>query len=186
MEEPIPPHAGLSSSLGRQVRAARKARGLSIRSAAALLNCSPRFVHQLELGKPTARIDKVQQALNGLGMRLSVQSGAEAQSGTSARLEARAKQAAYEARLARAHDRIAAALALGQVSARDIARARAQVARWAEHRICSGWYVARWGRILEGTRREIAARLLALEKEDAGALFQNTPFGFLVRDYLRA
>lgn len=186
MQESIPAHAELSSNLGRQVRAARKAKGLSIRSAAALLRCSPRFVHQLELGKPTARMDKVQQALNGLGLRLSVQSGAEVQPGASARVEARAKQDAYEARLARAHDRIAASLALGQVSGRDIERARKQVDKWAEQRICSGWYVEQWRRILEGTGREIAARLLALEKEEAKALFQNTPFGFLVREYLRA
>jgi hypothetical protein len=115
-----------------------------------------------------------------------VQSGAEAQPGASARLEARAKQDAYEARLARAHDRIAASLALGRVSAGDIKRARDQVDKWAEQKICSGWYVERWERILEGKGREIAARLLALEKEEANALFQNTPFGFLVREYLRA
>lgn len=178
----------LASQLGRQALAARKSKGLSIRAAAELLQCSPRFLHELERGKATSRMDKVQQALSGLGLHLAVREsvGAQTQPRAIAQLEARAAQALREEKLARAHDRIAANLALGKVSARDVERARAQVRKWAEQQICSQWYADQWGAILAGPRREIAGRMLALEAEDARALFQNTPFGFLVRDFLRA
>jgi HTH-type transcriptional regulator/antitoxin HipB len=181
---------GLAVELGRQARTARKARGLSIRSAAQQLCCSPRFVHQLEQGKPTARMDKVQQALSGLGLQLSVQpvsaGGVEAPSAQAARVEARAKQGLYEEKLACAHYRIAALLALGEISPDDINRARSQVRKWADEQICSPWYIDRWSRILAGTGRQIASRMVALGKDDAKALFQNTPFGFLARQFLRA
>lgn len=179
----------LSLDLGRQARTARQQRGLSIRAAAEYLRCSPRFVHQLEQGKPTARMDKVQQALAGLGLQLSVHAAAAAggaRSSGAAQIEARAKQGLYEEKLARAHDRIAARLALEAIDPADIERARGQVRKWAEHRICSRWYIERWKRILAGTGSEIAAKMLALGKDDAKALFQNTPFGFLVRALLRA
>jgi transcriptional regulator with XRE-family HTH domain len=181
---------GLAVELGRQARSARKARGFSIRSAAQHLRCSPRFVHQLELGKPTARMDKVQQALSGLGLQLSVHAvppdGMEAQSPLSARVEARAKQGLYEEKLACAHYRIAALLALGEIPSGDISRARSQVRKWADGQICSPWYIDRWDSILAGTGRQIASRMVALGKDDAKALFQNTPFGFLARQFLRA
>jgi transcriptional regulator with XRE-family HTH domain len=182
---PVPSPA---TELGSRARAARKQKGLSIRAAAEKLKCSPGFVHQLELGKPTARMDKVQQALAGLGLRLVVEAkDAETPfSRAHAQSEARSKQALYEEKLARAHDRIAALLALGEVGDEALERARAQVRKWHEHRICSDWYVARWNEILAGSPAGIAARIVALGKEDARALFQNTPFGFLVRDFLRS
>jgi len=186
MNRPPEPLPAPDPQLGQRVRAARKEKGLSIRAAAEMLRCSPRFVHQLELGKPTARMDKVQQVLSGLGLRLSVQGDAGPQPRADARIEARAKQNLYEERLARAHDRIAAALALGQFGAAEIGRARSQVRKWEEHSLCSRWYIDRWRAILHGTGRQVAANLLAMGKEDARALFQNTPFGFLVRDFLRA
>ena len=100
--------------------------------------------------------------------------------------EARATKALHEEKLARAHERIAALLALGKIQASDVGRARSQVRKWADQQICSQWYVDRWSAILAGSRRQIASRIVELEKEDARALFQNTPFGFLVRDFLRA
>jgi HTH-type transcriptional regulator/antitoxin HipB len=181
---------GLSRELGRQARSARKARGFSIRSAAQHLRCSPRFVHQLEQGKPTARMDKVQQALSGLGLQLNVQpvpaEGMEAQSAQAARVEARGKQDLYEEKLASAHYRIAALLALGEISPGDINRARTQVRKWADEQICSSWYINRWSKILAGSGRQVASAMVALGKDDAKALFQNTPFGFLARQFLRA
>jgi hypothetical protein len=153
------------------------------------LRCSPRFVHELEQGKPTARMDKVEQALAGLGLQLSVHAtqadGVHVQSPRAAQLQARAKQHQYEAKLARAHDRIAALLALETIDAADIERARGQVRKWSEQQICSRWYIERWSAILAGSSREIAANMLALDNDDAKALFQNTPFGFLARRYLR-
>lgn len=195
MEDNNDPHSkdaygGLSLELGRLARSARKSRGFSIRSAAQHLRCSPRFVHQLEQGKPTARMDKVQQALSGLGLQLSVQaveaSGVQTQSVQAARSEARAKQSVYEEKLACAHYRIAGLLALGVIGRVDIERARGQVRRWADQHICSPWFIDRWNGILAGSGRQIASTMLSLGKDDARALFQNTPLGFLVRQQLRA
>lgn len=173
-------------TIGARLRAARQAQGLSIRQAAQRVGCSPRFVHQLEQGKPTARLDKVQQAAAGLGLHLSVGTDAAESGASKARIEARAAQRLREESLARAHERIAAKLALGKVGLHAIVRARAQVAKWDEHRICSKWYVHRWTAILRGSPRSIATRLLELEGPEARALFQNTPFGLLVRAELRA
>lgn len=174
--------------IGSRLRAARQAQRLSIRQAARQLGCSPRFVHQLEKGKPTARLDKVRQAAEGLGLRITLQGADEPAAGAAsrARLEARARQRLRDESLALAHARIAARLALGEIGPPEIERARAQVAKWEEQRICSKWYVQRWRAILRGSGRSIASRLLALEPSDARALFQNTPFGFLVRAELAA
>jgi transcriptional regulator with XRE-family HTH domain len=58
--------------IGALARAARQAHGLSIRSAAGKFGISPRFLHALEHGKPTARMDKVVRALERLGLEISV------------------------------------------------------------------------------------------------------------------
>ena len=185
------PSPGFSAQLGEQARAARKAQRLSIRAAAEQLNCSPRFVHELEWGKPTARMDKVLQALEGLGLQLSVSAkpvnhDARVEARSIAQIEARARQDIYEERLARAHERIAAMLALGEVPPGALEQARGQVGKWADQQICSRWYIDRWSGILAGEGRQIAQKILALDKTDAKALFQNTPFGVLVRSFLRA
>lgn len=174
-------NARLSGQLGAQARAARLARGLSIRAAAGQFGCSPRFLQELEQGKPTARMDKVLQVLSRLGLQLGV-----GHAGAPDRAGARARQALHEEALARAHDLIAARLALGAIPHADIERARAQVRKWADQQICSRWYVDRWSRLLSGSDREIAARMIALRRAEARALHQNTPFGFLVREAMRA
>lgn len=182
---------GFSVQLGEHARKARKAQRLSIRAAAEQLQCSPRFVHELERGKPTARMDKVLQALSGLGLQLSVSARPpDRDAGVGARsiaqVEARGRQDLYEEKLARAHERIAAMLALDAVNPGALEQARGQVRKWADQQICSQWYVDRWSGILAGTGAQVAQKILALEKQDAKALFQNTPFGFLVRTILRA
>jgi len=68
MQSPAPTIA----RIGTEVRAARKARGWSTRAAAARLGLSVRFLNELERGKATARLDKVAQALEGLGLELAV------------------------------------------------------------------------------------------------------------------
>ena len=60
------------SQIGAQVRAARRRRGWSTRAAAGRLGLSVRFLNELERGKATARLDKVVQALAGLGLELAV------------------------------------------------------------------------------------------------------------------
>lgn len=134
-------------------------------------------------------MDKVLQLLLGLGLQVTVHgngAGALAEPHWKERIEARAKQRLHEERLGRAHERIAAKLALGELEPGAIGRARAQVRKWHEHRICSRWYVDRWSEILDGPDARIASKLLGLDRAEAKALFQNTPFGFLVREQLRA
>ncbi len=184
---PIDDGQRLSEAIGRQVREARERQGLSIRAAAQQLRCSPRFVHEFEHGKPTARLDKVLHAIAGLGLEFSVRApGGSTTPELLERASARAQQAIREQKLARAHERIAAMLALDELGEQDLDRARAQVAKWSEHQLCSQWYVAQWTGILDGAPRDVAARLIRLAPGDAKALFQNTPFGFLVRNLMHA
>src|SRR5436190_15377700 len=102
VKRPEAPTEEFARALGRRVREARAVQGISIREAAHKLQCSPRFVHQLEHGKPTARMDKVVQTLSGLGLQVSIgalQPPALPDPEWKERLSARTKQALYEERL---------------------------------------------------------------------------------------
>lgn len=59
-------------TVGARLRAARQARDWSTRAAAQRLGVSLRFLNELERGKATVRLDKVLQALHGLGLDLQV------------------------------------------------------------------------------------------------------------------
>ncbi len=61
-----------TQEIGGRLRAARQARGWSLRAAARRLGLSLRFLHELERGKATARLDKVMQALEGLGLDIKI------------------------------------------------------------------------------------------------------------------
>lgn len=61
-----------AQEIGLRLRAARRARGWSLRAAAARLGLSVRFLSELERGKATARLDKVMHALEGLGLDIKV------------------------------------------------------------------------------------------------------------------
>lgn len=58
--------------LAEAVRSRRKELGLRQAELAALAGCSERFVHVLEHGKPTLRLDKVSDVLDVLGLELAV------------------------------------------------------------------------------------------------------------------
>jgi predicted nucleotidyltransferase/DNA-binding XRE family transcriptional regulator len=58
--------------IGAQLRAARREHGWSTRAAAKRLGLSVRFLNELERGKATVRLDKVMQALDGLGLEIAV------------------------------------------------------------------------------------------------------------------
>ena len=57
-------------TLAEQIRARRKALGLSQQDLADLAGCSPRFLRSLEAGKASVRLDKVQAVLEALGLAL--------------------------------------------------------------------------------------------------------------------
>lgn len=63
------------TSFAAAVRARREAIGLRQEEVADLAGCSERFVHTVEQGKPTLRLDKVLDVLEVLGLDLTVTPG---------------------------------------------------------------------------------------------------------------
>ena len=61
-----------TEELGRLVRATRKAQGLSQEALAGASGVGPRFIIELEKGKPRCEIGKVLLVLQMLGISLSV------------------------------------------------------------------------------------------------------------------
>jgi len=59
-----------TEALGHGVRKRREALGLRQAELAELAGCSSRFLHSLENGKPTLRLDKVLDVLEVLGLDL--------------------------------------------------------------------------------------------------------------------
>ncbi len=73
MDEPAPPPPhDRAATLGGAVRARRRRLGLRQEELADLAGCSERFVHTLETGKQTVRLDKVLDVLAVLGLDLAV------------------------------------------------------------------------------------------------------------------
>jgi HTH-type transcriptional regulator / antitoxin HipB len=62
-------------ALGQEVRARREVLGLRQAELAELAGCSSRFVHTLEAGKETLRLDKVLDVLEVLGLDLRLVPG---------------------------------------------------------------------------------------------------------------
>lgn len=69
-------HAYLAALAGA-AKARRQQLGLNQDELAELAQCSTRFVHTLEAGKPTLRLDKLMAVLRVLGLRLRVELGQE-------------------------------------------------------------------------------------------------------------
>lgn len=59
-----------ATTLGRTVRARRRALRLTQQDVADLAGCSPRFLRALEGGKSTVRLDKVLDVVDVLGLEL--------------------------------------------------------------------------------------------------------------------
>ncbi len=57
-----------TNPIGRFIRDRRKAAGLTQEEFALRSGLGLRFIHELETGKPTVRLDKVNQALAMFGM----------------------------------------------------------------------------------------------------------------------
>lgn len=88
-----------ASRLGDTVRRRRKELSLRQADLAALAGCSERFVHTVENGKPSLRLDKLMDVLEVLGLELVVvrRRAAGASPGASASLEASASAGADDA-----------------------------------------------------------------------------------------
>ncbi|MBJ6978090.1 type II toxin-antitoxin system Y4mF family antitoxin [Luteimonas sp. MC1895] len=66
----IPLELSDTPSLGKAVRTARKTHGLTQTELAGLAGTGPRFISDLERGKPTVEAGKVLDVLSVLGLRL--------------------------------------------------------------------------------------------------------------------
>jgi y4mF family transcriptional regulator len=64
-----------ASQLAGAVRSRREQLGLRQAELAELAGCSTRFVHMMESGKATLRLDKVLDVLRVLGLALAVRRG---------------------------------------------------------------------------------------------------------------
>lgn len=64
-----------SRSLGQAVRARRKSLRLTQHDLSALAGCGPVFLYDLEIGKPTLRLDKLIDVLAVLGLQFSLELG---------------------------------------------------------------------------------------------------------------
>ena len=56
--------------IGTRIRSIRKAQGLTQAELALTANTAPRFISDLENGKPTCQIGKMLDVVNSLGIRL--------------------------------------------------------------------------------------------------------------------
>jgi len=64
-----------SQTLGRAVRARRRALKLTQAELAHLAGCGLAFLYDLEVGKPSVRLDKVLDVLGALGLSLRIEPG---------------------------------------------------------------------------------------------------------------
>ncbi len=61
--------------LGEAVRSQRKALGITQHELGLLAHCGPVFIHALERGKPSLRLNKLVDVLTVLGLQLTVEPG---------------------------------------------------------------------------------------------------------------
>lgn len=63
----------VANALGTTLRRRRKELGLTQQDLADLSGASPRFIHDLENGKPTVRLDRLVEVAETLGLALTLQ-----------------------------------------------------------------------------------------------------------------
>ncbi len=61
--------------LGSAIRTRRRALKLTQLELAALANCGPAFLYQLETGKRSVRLEKVIEVLHVLGLQIALEPG---------------------------------------------------------------------------------------------------------------
>ena len=85
-EGPFPARGRPVALLGATVRGRRKALGLRQADLADLAGCSERFIHTVENGKTSLRLDKLLDVLEVLGLDLTVvRGGSEREAGSTIR-----------------------------------------------------------------------------------------------------
>jgi HTH-type transcriptional regulator/antitoxin HipB len=160
------------------LRAARRARGLTQAALAAASGAGRVTIARLEAGAvQDFRVGTLARLCEALGLELAaVPRGANAARET---LLARERERARRLDLRRRHAALAARL-LAMPAAEAAAllrRARGCVERWQREQLCSEHYISRWRARLAGPARRAAAALLEHD-EWTDALLQNSPWSF--------
>jgi transcriptional regulator with XRE-family HTH domain len=164
--------------MAAELRAARRARGLSQAALAQRSGAARVTIARLEAGAAQDfRVATLERLCEALDLELAaLPRGARRLHETllarererARRLDARRRHAALAARLLAAPAPEAAALVRG---------ARAVVDRWKRDGLCSDHYIARWRAMLTGPVPRVAGCLVE-HGEWTDALLQNTPWGF--------
>jgi transcriptional regulator with XRE-family HTH domain len=167
------------------MRSARRKEGLTQAALAARSGTSRVTIARLEAGSAgDVRMGTVDALCEALGLELTVGSAGSAPA-LETRL-ARERERSRRLDLRRRHALLAASLLLApQTKATAlVARARAGVDRWERDGLCSRHYVSRWRTMLSGPVERVAQALLEPD-EWADALFQNTPWAFILEPAAR-
>jgi transcriptional regulator with XRE-family HTH domain len=162
--------------LARTLKACRKARGLSQAALAAASGASRVTIARLEAGAGRDfRLGTLQRLCQALELELTAVEP-RGQKGLETRL-ARAQESVRRLDRRRRHAALAARLlGMREPAARALVhQASREVDRWERNRLCSDHYIARWRRMLAGSIRTIALRLLEHD-EWTDALLQNSPW----------
>jgi HTH-type transcriptional regulator / antitoxin HipB len=77
MDSKSSPHAARTEALASAIRARRKLLRLTQIDLSRLAGCGPDFVYDVEVGKPSLRLDKLLDVLAFLGLELVLSSGKE-------------------------------------------------------------------------------------------------------------
>src|SRR6185295_1283468 len=136
--------------MGDQVRAARRARGLSQSALAERSGTSRVTIARLEAGSDQDfRLGTVIRLCDALGLELALAPHAT-QAAASDKLLARERERTRRMDRRRRHAVLAAQLlaAPGPKAAAVVRRARACVERWEKESLCSAHYVSRWRAML--------------------------------------
>lgn len=166
------------SQIFDQLRLARRARGLSQASLAALSGAGRVTIARLESGaEQDFRIGTLARLCEALELDLvAIPRNARDNAGTRI---ARERERARGLDLRRRHAALAARLldAPPADAAGLVRRARANVDRWEREKLCSSHYITRWRQRLAGPARRAALALLQ-EDEWTDALLRNSPWSF--------
>lgn len=159
----------LAEQIGSLIKARRAARGLKQEDLARNANVARDVISRLEQGRaPAVQADTFDKLCLALGVKLHVYEH------DMARQLARQEQQRVVDERRHRHLRLAIELATGGAHDR-IASARAQVELWRQRRLCSGFYIRKWSRVLALPPKQMA-RAMASFGEWEAAMFQNSPW----------
>jgi transcriptional regulator with XRE-family HTH domain len=168
------------TGLREQLKAGRRRAGLTQAALAERCGVSRITIARLEAGSARdVRAGTLLSLCAALGLELTA-TPAGAQAALETRL-AREREQVRRMDLQRRHAVLAARLlAVPRRQAQAlVARARAVVDRWEREGLCSRHYVSRWRAMLAAPIDQVAGSLVD-PGEWGDALFQNTPWGFVL------